>query len=59
MTYEVVLEEFYQPVNGRPYTSEKVVKVGLTYEEARRHALACNTKVFSNQYYSYRMTPQK
>jgi hypothetical protein len=59
MTYEVVLEEFYQPKTGRPYTSEKVVKVGLTYEGARREALVCNTKVFSNQYYSYRMTPQK
>lgn len=59
MTYEVVLEEFYQPVNGRPYTSETVVRSGLTYEEARRHAFACNTKVLSNQYYSYRNTPQK
>jgi len=59
MSYEVVLEEFYQPAGGRPYTSETVVRSGLTYEEARRHALACNTKAFSNEYYSYRMTPQR
>lgn len=53
MTYEVVLTESCQPTEiGRPYTSEVVVKTGLTYEDARREALMANTKAFSNQYYS-------
>jgi ribosomal protein L13E len=57
MTYEVVLTESYQPTEiGRAYTAETVVKAGLTYEDARREALMCNTKAFSNQYYSFRVT---
>ena len=50
--FEVVLQETYQPTEiGRPYTSETVVKKGLTQEEARREAMMCNTKAFSHEYY--------
>ena len=55
MTYEIVLEESFQPAGGgHPYHSETVVSTQPTMEEARRHALMCNTKAFSNQYYSFR-----
>jgi hypothetical protein len=54
MTYEVILEESYQTQDGRDYHSETQVRTYPTMEEARRHALMCNTKAFSNQYYSFR-----
>jgi hypothetical protein len=52
--YEIILTESYAPVSGRPYQSEKVVSIQPTREDARRYALMCNTKAFSNEYYSYR-----
>jgi hypothetical protein len=52
--YEVVLVETYQPKEEPAYTSETVVKKGLTQEDARREALMCNTKAFSHEYYSAR-----
>jgi hypothetical protein len=58
MTYEVILEESFQPKEGRAYHSETVVSTQPTMEDARRYALACNTKAFSNQFYSYRKATQ-
>jgi hypothetical protein len=58
MMYEVILEESFQPKDGRAYHSETVVRTYPTMEEARRHALMCNTKAFSNQYYSFRKVSQ-
>jgi hypothetical protein len=60
MTYEVVLEESFQPASGgRAYHSETVVSTQPTMEDARRYALACNTKAYSNQFYSFRKLVDK
>jgi hypothetical protein len=56
MTYEVVLEESYQPEFGRPYQSETVLRTMLTLMDAKLIVAEYNTKRLSNQYYFYRET---
>jgi hypothetical protein len=55
MTYEIVLEESFQPASGgRAYHSETVIRTMLTLLDARLECAEYNIKRTSNQYYSYR-----
>lgn len=55
MTYEIVLEESFQPTSGgRAYHSETVIRTMLTLLDARLECAELNIRAQGNQYFSYR-----
>lgn len=59
MTYEIVLEESFQPASGgRAYHSETVIRTMLTLLDARLECAEMNIKAKGNQYFSYRETKE-
>ena len=54
--YEVYTETFYQSAFGRTYTSEEVVKRGLTEDAAKKAVMDLNNikPIGVNQYNGYR-----
>lgn len=58
MSYEVVMEESFQPRDGRAYHSETVLRTMLTDLEAKLIAAEYNTTRRGDVYYFVRETKE-
>jgi hypothetical protein len=54
MTYEIVMEETFQPEFGRPYQSQRVLHTNLSLADAQFVVADYNTIAEANQYFFYR-----
>ena len=59
MTYELIMEESFQPsTGGRPYQSETVIRTMLTLLDAQLLAAEYNVTAKGNTYFFYRATKE-